>query len=494
MARAELILAVDQGTSGSKAILVGGAGEVVARGSHPIGRTHPAPGWVEQSADEVWTSVVAAVDTCLAGRDPYAIAAIGLSNQRESLLLWDRATGEAVSPVLSWQDQRTAARCAQLTAEGYAGLVRDRSGLPLDPMFSAAKGEWLLDHADPDRKRARNGELCLGTIDSWLLSRLGGEHLMEMGNAARTQLFNIRAQGWDADLLELFGIPEQLLPRVVPSTGPFPAAAGLAPLPDGVPITAVLADSHAALFAHGRAGTGHVKATYGTGSSVMGLCASDVDVGAGLCLTVAWATDSVSYAVEGNIRSSGSTLGWLADLVGRTPGELTALAATASSDGIHLVPAFTGLGAPWWDADAKATLTGMTFGSTVAHLARAALESVAFQVEDVVAAVDAAAGRVDTLLADGGASENADLMQLQADLSGRTVRRSLVPDLSALGAAFLAGQAIGRWTTDELTAIERPGEDFGPRTTPDDRRSRITAWHAAVAASRTPTGGIDHAR
>ena len=484
MARDELILAVDQGTSGSKAILVDGKGAVLARGSCPIGRTHPAPGWVEQSADEVWASVVAAVDTCLAGRDPYAIAAVGLSNQRESLLLWDRATGEAVSPVLSWQDQRTAARCAQLTARGYAGLVRERSGLPLDPMFSATKGEWLLDHADPDRRRARNGELRLGTIDSWLLSRFGGEHLMEMGNAARTQLFDIRARRWDPDLLELFRIPAQILPRVVPSTGPFPAVAGLAPLPDGVPVAAVLADSHAALFAHGTAGTGHVKATYGTGSSVMGLCASDIDVGPALCLTIAWATDTVHYAVEGNIRSSGSTLGWLADLVGRTPAELAALAATATSDGIHLVPAFTGLGAPWWDAGARAALTGMTFGTTLAQLARAACESVAFQVEDVVAAVDAATGHVDTLLADGGAAENAQLMQLQADISGRRVRRSGVTDLSALGAAFLAGQAIGRWTTDELAAVDRPGADFDPETTPDDRHARITAWHAAVANTR----------
>ncbi|MGN9810202.1 FGGY family carbohydrate kinase [Micromonospora sp. BQ11] len=492
MADGELVLAIDQGTSGSKAILVRGDGTVVARGSHAIRRTHPAPGWVEQSADEVWASVVKAVDACLTGLNPRVVAAVGVSNQRESLLLWDRATGDAASPILSWQDQRTAARCAELTAQGHGDLVRDRTGLPLDPMFSAAKGEWLLDHVDPDRRRARAGELCLGTIDSWLLSRFGGDHLVEVGNAARTQLCNIHTTDWDPDLLTLFRIPEQVMPRVVPSTGPFPAVTGLAPLPSGVPVTAVLADSHAALFAYGGTGTGHVKATYGTGSSVMGLCTPDDPVGTTLCRTVAWATDRVHYAVEGNIRSSGSTLSWLADLVGRTPQELADLAATADSAGVHLVPAFSGLGAPWWDAQARASITGLTFGAALPQLARAALESVAFQIEDVVAEVDAAAGHVETVLADGGASRNAGLMQLQADISGRRVRRSGVPDLSALGVALLAGSAVGHPAVGDATADA--GEDFHPTTTRAERHARTTAWHAAVAAVRTSPTVPPHRR
>ena len=477
MASAELILAVDQGTSGTKAILVGAGGEVLARGARPVGRTHPHPGWVEQSADEVWASVTGAVDDCLAGRDPAAVAAVGVSNQRESMLLWDRASGAPVSPILSWQDQRTAARCAELTARGYAEVVRERSGLPLDPMFSATKGEWLLDHADPDRKRARAGEICLGTIDSWLLSRFGGEHLIELGNASRTQLLNLDTRSWDPDLLALFDIPVSVLPRVTPSTGPFPATRGLGAVPDGVPVTAVLADSHAALFAHGVTSTRQVKATYGTGSSVMGLAPPDSEDGYALCRTIAWATDTVQYAVEGNIRSSGSTLSWLAELTGRSTAELARLAAGARSDGVHLVPAFTGLGAPWWDAEVRASLTGLTFGTTPAQLARAALESVAFQIEDVLAAVAEVAGEVDTVLADGGGSANATLMQLQADLSGRTIRRSDVPELSALGAALLAGGQSGR--------PDRAAEEFTPGTTPQQRRDRLAGWHAAVHATRT---------
>jgi glycerol kinase len=395
------------------------------------------------------------------------------------MVLWERASGEAITPVISWQDRRTADRCRALVEQGHGDLVRDTSGLPLDPMFSATKGAWLLDHADPDRVRARRDELCLGTVDSWLLSRFGGDHVVEVGNASRTQLLDVRGCQWDQRLLDLFGIPDSVLPRVVPSIGPFPAARGLAPLPDGVPVAAVLGDSHAALFAHAGWRAGRVKATYGTGSSVMGRVPGG-QVGAGLCLTVAWDDGEVAHAVEGNIRASGATLAWLSGITGRTPAELTALATGVSSDGVHLVPAFNGLGAPWWDTGARAALTGMSLATGLPQLARAALESVAFQVEDVVTAV----GPVDVLLADGGASESDALMQLQADLSGRTVCRSRVSDLSALGAAHLAGAAIGLWSREQLDAFDRPCDEFTPRTTPDERAAARTAWHDAVAQAR----------
>ncbi|GAA4622667.1 FGGY-family carbohydrate kinase [Actinoallomurus vinaceus] len=484
MARGEVILAIDQGTSSTKALLVDRHGHVLASASAPLGQTHPRPGWVEQSPAEVLASVTAATRSCLDGHDPALVAAVGISNQRESMLLWERSTGEPVTPIISWQDRRTAARCASLVADGFGETVRDVTGLPLDPMFSATKGAWLLDHADPDRSRSRNGDLCLGTVDSWLLSRFGGEHLIEIGNAARTQLLDARAGRWDPGLLEVFGIPSQVLPRVVASTGPFPTVRGLPPLPDGVPVAAVLGDSHAALFAHAGWRPGRVKATYGTGSSVMALSQDTTAADTGLCRTIAWATGTesgaIAHAVEGNILSAGSTLRWLAETVGRTPAELADLADGASSDGVHLVPAFGGLAAPWWDSNAQATLVGMTLATRLPQIARAALESIAFQVEDVVAA----AGPHEVLLADGGAAANPTLMQIQADISGRKVHQSLVSDLSAIGAAHLAGLTCGLWTQSELEEFDRPVRVFSPRTGAAERRRTRTAWHQAVARAR----------
>lgn len=483
MSPAELILAIDQGTSSTKAVLVDQRGLVVARGQHPLGQAHPKPGWVEQSAHELWDSVVGAVAACVAGRPGASILGVGISNQRESLVLWERATGEPLAPIISWQDQRTTDQCAQLVAAGHAESVRQLSGLPLDPMFSATKGSWLLDAVDPDRRRSRNGELCLGTVDSWLLSRFGDDHLVEVGNAARTQLLNLSALEWDPDLLALFRIPREVLPRIVASTGPFPSARGL-PIKDGTPVAAVLGDSHAALYAHAGWNAGTVKATYGTGSSVMSLCGPG-DIGGGLCRTVAWQEESTAYAVEGNIRSSGATLNWLAGVTGRTPPELAELAATTSSDGVILVPGFNGLAAPWWDDRARAELSGMTLGTGLAQLARAALESVALQVEDVVAAVETAVGRVAVLQADGGASGNDVLMQIQADVSGRDVRQAAAADLSALGAAHLSGRTIGLWTRAQLEALERPSRTFHTGTTPAERAAAQALWHRAVQAART---------
>jgi glycerol kinase len=480
MSADSLLLGLDQGTSSTKAILMDADGRVVARAAAPIGQTHPQPGWVEQSATEIWTSVRSAVAECV-GSFASRVQAVGISNQRETVVLWDRRTGEPLGPVLSWQDSRARARAAEL--HEHADAVRSLSGLPLDPMFSALKASWLLDEFDGDRARSRRGELCIGTIDAWLLSRFGGEAVIEIGNAARTQLFNVSERRWDPQLLELFDVPEEALPKIVPSTGPFPPTQDLAPLPSGIPVTAVLGDSHAALYAHAGWRPGYVKATYGTGASVMGLVDSQDAGGSALCRTIAWDDGQPAYALEGNIRSAGSTLVWLASLLDASVDELVAGAAKDSA-GVNIVPAFGGLGAPWWDPTAVGLIDGLTLGSGPAQLASAALDSIALQVEDVVAAIDAGSARTEVLLADGGATENHRLMQLQADLSGRQVEVANGSHLSAIGVTHLAGRSAGVWTSDELDRMERPRTVFTPGTDSQWRTERLASWHQAIERAR----------
>ena len=336
-----LILAIDQGTSSTKCLLVDERGGVAARGHAEIGQSTPRAGWVEQDPGAVLDSVRRAVAATVTAANAGRVIAIGLSTQRESCVIWDRRSGEPLTPVLSWQDLRTQALCADLRARGFGAIVRQKSGLPLDPMFSAAKAKWLLDQIDRDRVRARAGDLCIGTIDSFLLARLGGEHMVEAGNASRTQLVDVVAARFDDELLSIFDVPLAALPRIVPSVGPFPTTRGLAPLPDGVPVRAVMADSHSALFAHGAFAPGPIKATHGTGASVMGLLdrqrSRDGDaLHPGLCLTLAWQIDAPVLAFEGNIRSAGATLIWAAALFGIDVNELSSLAATsADAEGVH---------------------------------------------------------------------------------------------------------------------------------------------------------------
>lgn len=364
-----LILAIDQGTSSTKALLFDESGNVVGQGTVPVAVSYPAPGWVEQSAEALWESVRRAVLACFRADSTCGdgaasrVVGIGISVQRESLVLWERESGEPVGPLVSWEDQRSAAECAAFIGAGADQLVRSVSGLPLDPMFSALKARWLLDQYDPDRTRSSRGELCLGTVDSWLLSRFGAAHVTEVGNASRTQLMDVRTQRWDDRLLELFGVPRPVLPEVLPSDGPFPPARDLAPVPDGVPVLAVMGDSHAALFAHAGWRPGVVKATYGTGSSVMALLPGPADTADGVCLTAAWSLAGAALAVEGNIRATGRTITWLAELFGATPEELLSEAAETDPNGVCVVPAFNGLGAPWWDAEAVAVISGVTLGT-----------------------------------------------------------------------------------------------------------------------------------
>ncbi len=481
MSRAR-ILAIDQGTSATKCVLVDGDGQLVARAAVPLGEHHPRPGWVEQDAHAIWASVQRSVAACLADHDPGQIEVVGLSTQRESLLMWDAGTGEPISPVISWQDQRGNARCDALRSDATEHLVRTCSGLPLDPMFSAVKASWLLDAHDPDRVRAARGDIRLGTIDSWLLSRLSPDHLIEAGNASRTQLLDVHTAAWDDGLLSLFDVPRACLPQVVGSTGPFPAISGLAPLRDGTPIGAVMADSHAALFGHGAFRPGQVKATFGTGSSVMGLTGARSAPGFGLCLTIAWTNEigAPVHAAEGNIRAVGATLRWLAGVLDIEVPALVAIGLAAADDGVVLVPGFGGLGAPWWDRDAVGLITNLTLGTTREALARAAVDSVLHQVTDVVDAIGRSVGEVRELFVDGGPTRNDALMQRQSDAIGRKLSRAREPELSALGAAHLAGRTAGIWSQAALEAIDRPRDRFAPNPEPgrDNGRHR---WRAAVA-------------
>jgi glycerol kinase len=492
------VLAIDQGTSATKCLLIGPGATVVRRAAAPLDCAYPQPGWVEQDPGQVWLSVARAVRECCTALSPGDITAIGLSTQRESVLLWDRVTGQAVSPLLGWQDQRALADATRLLEAGHAEFVRCRSGLPLDPMFSALKAAWLLRRYRDQHGRDPDETVALGTVDSWLLARLCGGQLtsrpvIEAGNASRTQLMDVQRRRWDADLLQLFGVPDTVMPSIVPSAGEFGQVTALAGL-DGTPVTAVLGDSHAALYAHRPLAPGTVKATYGTGSSVMALTelapAGDspaVPVDQGLGLTLAWQTDQTAWALEGNIRSAGATLSWLSRATGVAAARLAELGGMVSDPGIHLVPAFTGLGAPWWNTAARGTISGLTFGTGLPELARAALESTAFQVADVVAAIERSGVAVRQLVVDGGASASDTLMQFQADLCGVPVVRPALLELSALGAAWLAAEAAGLSSqppTEGVAAIT-----YRPQLSEQRRQDRIDRWREAVAAATPPSRG-----
>lgn len=488
----KFILSVDQGTSATKCALIGRDGRIAARGSAALGETYPAPGWVDQDPEAIWESVGQAVAACLAGRDPGCVEAVALSTQRESMLLWERGTGKPLSNLVSWQDRRSVEACEALQKAGHGPLVRERSGLPLDPMFSALKAKWLLDEYDPERRRAEQGEVCLGTIDSFLLTRFaGGDHLTEAGNASRTQLLNVRKAEWDPDLLAVFGVPGAALPRVCPSNGPFPAVRGVRGLPDGVPVLGVLGDSHAALFGHGAFRPGRVKATYGTGSSVMGLVDDADRLHPGICLTIGWLVDAPALAAEANIRSSGATLKWVANLLGIEPGDAADLAreqAASGREGAVVIPGFNGLGAPWWDNAASGLVDGLRLDSGRESLCLGAMEAIPNQITDVVEILSEGGLRVESLSADGGPTRNAFLMQMQADFAGVPVMRALDAELSALGAAHLAGLGAGWWYWKELEGMERPREIYAPIMDEEERRRVRRRWKAALEKAKTRVG------
>ena len=472
------ILAIDQGTTNSKAVLIDDGGGVRAIGSAPVGVTHPRPGWVEQDAELLWSSVLAAIEKCLALVDTadLDLAGVALSTQRESVVAWDRRTGRPLGPVIGWQDVRTAAWCRDRTGPDDDELVRGRTGLRIDAMFSAPKIGWLLRESAVGVSPA---DVRVGTIDSWLIWKLtGGErHVTEAGNASRTLLYDIVDLAWSPALLELFGIPAVVLPQVLRSDGDFGVCHSVPGIRDGVPIAAVLADSHAALYGHGCTEVGTAKATYGTGTSVMTPTASFVAGSSPVPSTLAWLTETPTYAREGNILSSGATLAWAARVLGGSVSDLLARAATVGDAGaVTLVPAFTGLGAPHWDREVRGVITQLDPDTDPARLARAAVDAVAHQVCDVVEIIDAeAATPLASIRADGGVTTSDLVMQTQADLLGRPVEVADLPEVSALGVADLARRRIGGAPTPRAT-----GPVFRPTFDDSTRAARRDHWREQV--------------
>lgn len=478
----ELILAIDQGTTNTKALLVDASGHVHHQASVPNMVTYPQPGWAEQSATALVDGVKSVIAEVVAKAGDATIVGIGISNQRESILAWDATTGDPIGPVVIWQCRRSAPKCDALRASGHADTIEAKTGLALDPLFPAAKITWLLDNVPDARDRAVKGELRVGTVDSWLLWNLtGGKvHATDHSNASRTQLFNTETLDWDDALCALFDVPKNMLAEVKSSDSRFGLTAeGATALPAGTPILAMIGDSHAALFGHGVRTPGTVKATYGTGTSLMALTPDRVRSTHGISSTIAWSQNGkVQHALEGNISVSGQTAAFAAELLGLADAAaLSALAETVpDSNGVAFVPALVGLGAPHWRADARGTITGMTLGTKPAHLARAALEAIAFQVADVYAAMEADMGApLGELRADGGASRNGLLMQFQSDMLGRPVAAAAAPEVSALGAAALAFSSLGI----AMPGVPAAGH-FAPQmdeTTAQNHRQR---WQSGV--------------
>jgi len=485
------VLAIDQGTTNTKVLLFNESGAVVARAARPVAISFPRPGWVEQDAEALWLSVEKAINECLTHGAGRRIDAVGVTNQRESALLWDRATGRPLGPTIVWQCRRTVDFCQELRERGTQTLLEERTGLTIDPLFSASKLRWLLHNTPDAERRAAAGEMCAGTIDSWVLWNLSGGslHACDATNASRTQLLNLHTLDWDDELLALFDIPRAVLPAVKPSSGVFGESVRHGHLAAGIPLSSAIGDSHAALFGQAAFRPGSVKATYGTGSSLMTLVGEPMRSHCGLSTTVAWMLgDGASYALEGNITTTGGAVDWLGtflDLPDGAAGVADLANTVTDSGGVHLVPAFAGLGAPYWDADARGLVCGMTRGTTAAHVARATLESIAFQVRDVFELMREETGAASTLLADGGASRNDTLMQIQADTLGVPVRRIDSADVSACGAAWLAGLAVGVWpSTSALEQLPRDVSSFEPRVPESERERRYDGWKDAVARAR----------
>lgn len=475
------ILAIDQGTTNSKAVLVSETGDVVARGSAAVGISYPQPGWVEQDPRRIFASVCEAIEACLKNASGVTVEAIAVSNQRESVTVWDAETGEALGPVLSWQCRRTAPDCERLIAEGHLDRVEALTGLPLDPMFPGSKFRWLLDRV-PAGRRVR-----LGTIDSWLIHCLtgGSRHVCDASNAARSQLFDLNGQVWSEELGQIFGVDIALLPEVLDSSADFGTTRGLPGIPDGTPIRSAIGDSHAALFGHGAFKPGDGKVTFGTGSSVMTTLPRFIPPQNGITTTIAWRIAGVpTFAFEGNILVSAASLPWMADILGLADvAALIDLAATAEPGGPGFVPAFVGLGAPYWSSDARALFSQINFSTTRAQMARSVTDSIAFQVNDVVAVMRAqSGGQLGALYVDGGPSQNRFLMQCVSNLIEHAVIQCEAPEASALGAAYLAGLSLGLWKDLEtIEALPRSTHVLRPKEI--DRTSRLNTWNDALARS-----------
>ena len=486
----DLVLAIDQGTTGTTALLVDASVRVVAKVNVEFPNHYPEPGHVEHDVDEIWHSVGEAVTGALAaaGATGASIGAIGVTNQRETSLFWDRATGRAIHRALVWQDRRTADRCQALKDAGHEPLFKERTGLVLDPYFSGTKAAWLLDHVDGARQRAAAGDLLFGTIDSWLCWRLCGEHVTDASNASRTLMFDLHRQAWDDELLGLLRVPRGCLPRVAESSEVYGHTRGLSFLPDGIPVAGLVGDQQGALFGQACFSEGHAKCTYGTGAFIlMNTGSTPVASNHGMLTTVAWRlAGRPTYALEGSAFVAGAAVQWLRDGLGliESSAEIEALAAQVpDSAGVVFVPALTGLGAPHWRPDARGILTGLTRGTTRAHIARATLDGIALQIDEILGAMSQDLGSpLAQLRVDGGASANNLLMQRQADLVGVACVRPRVLETTGLGSALLAGLATGQWSsTDEVAAAWTEDRRFAPQGDAAEIERTRAAWDRAVA-------------
>ncbi|MFT4049037.1 MAG: glycerol kinase GlpK [Solirubrobacterales bacterium] len=486
-----MILALDEGTTGSKALLLGEDGRIVATRQHEFTQYFPHPGWVEHDANEIWqiTSGVAAEVLAAAGARASDLKGVGITNQRETVVVWDRASGEPLHHAIVWQDRRTADRCRELVAAGHTELVRAQTGLTIDPYFSASKIEWLLRNVEGLSARPA-AEICFGTIDAWLAFKLTGRHVTDYSNAARTMLFDINRLEWSQELCEIFSIDPVSLPEVQPSLSVFgetdPGLLGGA----AIPLGGIAGDQQAALFGQACFAPGKAKNTYGTGSFVLMNVGDAAPAPAeGLVGTLAWGTEvDATYAYEASVFVSGAAVQWLRDGLGlfENAAETERLARSLdSNDGVYFVPALTGLGSPYWDPDARGALMGLTRGTTRAHFARAALEAMAYQTVDAVRAMEAAAGLpLGELHADGGAVANHWLMQFQADVLGAPVVVPEITETTGFGAGMMAGITAGSWTAAEVEGLWREEFRFEPQMQQSRREELLAEWSATVASVR----------
>ena len=482
------LAALDQGTTTSRAILFNSRGEIVAKAQYPFRQIFPQPGWVEHDPMEIWATTSRALSEAVdaAHIDPKAIAGIGITNQRETAILWDRRTGQPVYNAIVWQCRRTAEICDRLKADGLGETVTEKTGLLIDAYFSGTKLKWIMEHVPGVRQRAERGELCAGTVDSWLIWNLtsGKVHATDVTNASRTMLFNINSLSWDSELLDLFGIPESMMPQVRSSDAFYGEATVLG---HNIPITGVAGDQQAALFGQMCIDEGSVKNTYGTGCFLLMNCGDKPILSENrLLTTVAWKLkDKVNYALEGSIFVAGAAVQWLRDGLGliKNSSDIEALASSVTDNGgVYFVPALTGMGAPYWNQDVRGVITGLTRGATAAHIARATLEGIAFQTMDIVAAMERDAGiLISELKVDGGASRNNLLMQFQADILGTEVIRPKVTEITGLGAAYMAGLGAGIWSSmGELQNNWEAERRFSRRASESRMAESKAAWAAAV--------------
>ncbi|MBK7433442.1 MAG: glycerol kinase GlpK [Chitinophagaceae bacterium] len=489
----KFILALDQGTTSSRAIVFDHGGSIIATAQKEFTQFFPQPGWVEHDAQEIWSTQlgVAVEAISMAGLSPEDIAAIGITNQRETTVVWERASGKPVYHAIVWQDRRTAAFCDELKSQGLDSLIRDKTGLVIDAYFSATKIRWILDNVAGAREKAEKGELCFGTVDSWLVWNLtkGQVHVTDVSNASRTMLCNIHTGQWDGELEKVFGIPGSMLPQIRSSSEVYGTTQNILTA-HHIPIAGIAGDQQAALFGQMCTHPGMVKNTYGTGCfMLMNTGEKPVASRNNLLTTIAWKVNGIThYALEGSVFIAGAIVQWLRDglrMIDQSPDVEELASRTSGNEGVYIVPAFTGLGAPHWNQDARGTIVGITRGTEASHIARAALESIAYQTMDVLKAMEADSGiSIRELRVDGGATANQLLMQFQSDLLNTRVVRPAITETTALGAAYLAGLAVGYWNNiDEIQAQWKAETTFEPAMGTEERTKLDQGWQRAVRAA-----------